>query len=154
MNPLDVATPEDVRSALIEGEFKRLVKYDASLGEQEKKHLLASAEHVLKLAEQSMQTALYDLPPLPTDMFVMTIVNSLFGNVYCYIFADLDHAKASALWYATYAGWAKEKEKMMIQEGSGETFLYRIIDGKSGDLLLITKSRVNFTSLVQGVVSS
>lgn len=124
------------------------------MGEQEKKHLLASAEHVLKLAEQSMQTALYDLPPMPTDMFVMTIVSSLFGSVYSYIFADVEHAKVSALWYATYAGWMKDKEKTLVQEGNGETYILRVVDGKSGDLVLVTNARVNFTSLAQNVGAS
>ena len=154
MNPLDVATPEDVRSALIEGEFKRLVKYDAGLGENEKKHILASAEHVVKLAERSMQTALYDLPPMPTDMYVMTIVSTVFGTVYSYIFADIDHAKASARWYSVYAGWvkpsAKDKGDVMEQEG-GDTFILRIIDGRSGDFVMVSNARVNFTSIAQNV---
>lgn len=153
MNPLDVATPEDVRSALVGGEFKRLVKYDATLGEQEKKHVMASAEHILRLAEQSMQTALYDLPPMPAEMYVMTIVSSLFATVYSYIFADEQHAKQSAMWYATFAGWMKDKEKTLVQEGA-DTYLLRIVDGRSGDLVLVTNARVNFTSLAQNVGAS
>ena len=115
MNPLDVGTPEDVKNALVEGEFKRLIKYDSRMGEIEKKHILASADQVLRLAERSMQTALYDLPPLPSNLFIMTIMSVMFGTVYSYIFADESHSRESELWYAKYAGWAKGKDDMLEQ---------------------------------------
>lgn len=145
MNPLETSSQGDLRDALISGEFKRLVKHDSFMGEVEKKHIVASADHVLKLAEQSMQSALYDLPPLPPDMYVMSIVNVMFGNVYSYIFASEEDAVSSARWYATYAGWDKEREKMLVQ--TGEDFVLRLVDGKSGDWIIVGKSRVNFTSL-------
>lgn len=160
MNPLDTATPEDVRAALVGGEFKRLVKYDSSLGENEKKHILASAERVVQLAERSMQNALYDLPPLPADVTVMAIVSSMFGVVYSYIFADEEHAKASARWYAVYAGWVKppragdkpDKDRgTAIEQEGGETFLLRILDGKSGDYVIVSKARVNLTPIAQTI---
>lgn len=160
MNHLDVSTPEDVRAALIEGEFKRLVKYDAGLGENEKRHILASASDVIKLAERSMQTALYDLPPLPVDMYTMTIVSSLFGSVFSYVFADEEHAVSSARWYAAYAGWVKPADKEGKERGSaiehqgGEMFVLRIVDSRSGDFVIINKARVNFSSISPRVEST
>ena len=74
----------------------------------------------------------------------------MFGTVYSYIFADESHARESALWYANYAGWAKGKDNMLVQEGT-DSFLLRIVDGRSGDIVLVTPSRVNFTSIAKNV---
>lgn len=148
----DIATKEDLRIALVEGEFKRLVKYDVSLGEHEKKHIMASSERVIKLVEQSIQTSVYDLPPLPVHLCVLTIVSAVFGTVYNYVFATEEDAKASARWYATYAGWTREKEKhkdAVLEEEGSETFLLRIMDIRSGDYALVTNARVHYSPLSQ-----